>query len=88
MHHSMKGSVSRSVTAYDRQTEELTFEQDLAVRDFASLYLQCGAPEDDPELFDCYPIKKEDAVFFAPFLPQSFTFDFEKFDYFLEASAS
>lgn len=83
----MSVSVSRSVTAFDKKTEKLVFEQHFAVHDFASLYARCGTPKEDPELFDVYPIKKEDFAFYATLLPASFSFDFDRFDYFLDASA-
>ena len=72
---------------FEKRTEKLAYEQRVAVEDIAALYVKCGAPKEDPELFDSYPIKKEDALFFAALLPRSFTFDFECFDYFLESSS-
>lgn len=83
----MKTSIARSIAAFDKKTEQLVHAHEVVVEDVTTLRSKIGAPKEDPELFDSYPIKKEDAAFFATLLPKSFVFDFRRFDYFLEASS-
>jgi hypothetical protein len=80
----MKPAVLRSLVAYDLKTERVHHEQELVDLDVAAAGRLLGSPAEDPELYDVYRVQVAEAGFFSSWLPSSYLFDFDLFDYFLE----
>lgn len=78
--------VDRHISAFDKKTEFLAHQQRVEDRHYPALAEWCGPKENDPMHTYCYPIEKSDEVFFTRILPTHFKFDFDSFDYFLEAT--